>query len=396
MAQNDEKDMKKRDASKKPALKKAKTDMDVAEEPEEKPAEKPKAEESDDASDSAPSDDNLDEDAILKLIPKKYGKRKFLKGVEDVVEKKVKKKKKPAQPKTELMPCMQSKAKENLAKRKAEEEADKPKVKASAKKTISISNPVLKTKRNGLYVRDVATQIKYTGDASRLSLMEQDILNHTGCKWSKIIYPGYKGKADFRSVERTPMSKLSEGLNPVSPMANLADINCFNSDLRVTDQLRSHTKKTEILAEPTAPKAFSAKKESHPVNRLQDLLSHEPTNPFNSITEKDKKVSALQQRIMDGNFSEPRSLIGGFVPTSGKKPTIRRNAFEYGKMDQAVKATTKFEMGLEVVPEKVNERTTVDLLTMSLGSFDKKIKDHRNAKLTETKVKKMVNGSLVS
>jgi hypothetical protein len=26
-----------------------------------------------------------------------------------------------------------------------------------------------------------------------LALMELDILKHTGCKWSKIIYPGYKG-----------------------------------------------------------------------------------------------------------------------------------------------------------------------------------------------------------
>jgi hypothetical protein len=39
--------------------------------------------ESDGDSDSGPSDDNLDESEILKLIPKKYGNKKYLKGIEE-------------------------------------------------------------------------------------------------------------------------------------------------------------------------------------------------------------------------------------------------------------------------------------------------------------------------
>ena len=69
-----------------------------------------KADESDGASDSQPSDDNLDSDEILKLIPKKFGKSKYLKGKEE------EKKKKKAVPKTEkkpknlaVMPCMSAK-----------------------------------------------------------------------------------------------------------------------------------------------------------------------------------------------------------------------------------------------------------------------------------------------
>lgn len=69
-----------------------------------------KSEESDALSDSEPSEDNLDEGEMMKIIPKKFGKKKFLKGVEE-------KKKKPApppepkkkldkKPKTELMPCL--------------------------------------------------------------------------------------------------------------------------------------------------------------------------------------------------------------------------------------------------------------------------------------------------
>lgn len=32
-------------------------------------------------SDSGPSDDNLDDDEIMKLIPKKFGKNKYIRGV---------------------------------------------------------------------------------------------------------------------------------------------------------------------------------------------------------------------------------------------------------------------------------------------------------------------------
>ena len=58
----------------------------------------------------------------MALIPKKFGKKKFLKGVEEKVEKKKKKIKKPKEkkPETELMPCLQSKRKEIDERRKQE------------------------------------------------------------------------------------------------------------------------------------------------------------------------------------------------------------------------------------------------------------------------------------
>ena len=72
--------------------------------------------ESDGASDSQPSDDNLDADEILKLIPKKFGKSKYLKGVEEKKKKKAPKTEvKPKKPQIVLMPCMSAK-KENDAK----------------------------------------------------------------------------------------------------------------------------------------------------------------------------------------------------------------------------------------------------------------------------------------
>ena len=158
-----------------------------------------KDDESDALSDSDPSDDNLDEAEMMKIIPKKFGKKKFLKGLDE-------KKKKPApppepkkkvekKPKTELMPCLQSKRKElDEKKREAKEKEEAAAAKKEAiKKIASISKPVLHTKRNGMHVRDVATQIKYTGDGTQLSLMEIDIMNHTGCRWSRVVFPGFKG-----------------------------------------------------------------------------------------------------------------------------------------------------------------------------------------------------------
>ena len=108
--------------AKKTAVKKSKTEMESQPETEVKDEEKPqvKCEESDEESDSEPSEDNLEDDEIMALIPKKFGKRKFLKGFEEKVEKKKKKPKeiKKKKPETELMPCLQSKRKEIEERRK--------------------------------------------------------------------------------------------------------------------------------------------------------------------------------------------------------------------------------------------------------------------------------------
>jgi len=60
-------------------------------------------------SDSAPSDDNLDNDEIMQLIPKKYQKCKYLRGVAEKKKKTVAvepEKKVAKKPKATLMPCM--------------------------------------------------------------------------------------------------------------------------------------------------------------------------------------------------------------------------------------------------------------------------------------------------
>lgn len=437
-----------------------------------------KSEESDAASDSEPSEDNLDEGEMMKIIPKKFGKKKFLKGVDE-------KKKKPAppaepkkkvekKPKTELMPCLQSKRKElDEKKREAKEKEEAAAAKQAAiKKVASISKPVLHTKRNGVHVRDVATQIKYIGDGTQLSLMEIDIMNHTGCRWSRVIYPGFKGylkpqdKHDMhRSVERNafPAGTVSPNAGRDSLVAS------FNAELSrlVGDGLRSQSKKPQasqemkIVMEAPEKKALSAKKESVGHNRVigdlsdqkvslqqffsaagaasQPVTAGRSVQPFGtSSAGADSKLQSLQQRILDGNFAEPRSLIGGFSAVgqgAKNRQLLRQNAFEYGSAgtgkgkpgDMCIKATTKFEQpksrfegDLETVHEKAHDRSTVDLLTgggdahhiiidekagKRQASKDEKFKrnnvsNKRGASLTNTpagqQVKKMVNGSLVT
>lgn len=181
-------------------VKKAATEP-LVEEKKEEPVEKKKKIEykedeesaSDGASDSEPSEDNLEDDAIMKLIPKKLGKKKYIKGIEEKKKKVVpppEKKVPPKKPKTELMPCMSQK-KERDAKTNRDASM------SATKKVLPVERkppPLITTKmRNGGRQRDVGTQIQYKGDGSNLSLMELDILRHTGCKWSRIIYVGFKG-----------------------------------------------------------------------------------------------------------------------------------------------------------------------------------------------------------
>lgn len=160
------------------------------------------AEDTDAQSDSEPSDDNLDENDIMKLLPKKFGKAKYLKGVMEkkkpvIVEEKKEVKKKP---KATLMPCMSSSKKEREKQAAIKE--------SSNKKQPYVQKTIVTLLRKGGTHRDVGTQIPYNSDGKNLSLMELDILQTTGCKWSKIIYPGFKGvrpshhRESYMSAER--------------------------------------------------------------------------------------------------------------------------------------------------------------------------------------------------
>lgn len=198
-----------------------------------------KADESDAQSDSEPSEDNLKEDEICKLIPKKWGKKRYLKGL-DEKKKKVKKEETPKKiekkPKTMLMPCMSHKKNEDKDKKRDNSENVVKKIKLIQ---YSISKTIASRFRNGAYVRDIATQIKYKGDGKSLSLMELDILNSTGCRWSRVIYPGYKGPK-IETERPTELKELSvEKSKSSNFMNNLSQSNLKTPISKFTNELNS-------------------------------------------------------------------------------------------------------------------------------------------------------------
>ena len=114
-----------------------------------------KDEGSDGESDSEPSEDNLDADQILKLIPKKFGKKKYIKGVDEQKKKKDTAPKTeikvPKKPKTMLMPCMSQK------KEQKEVKSTRNNSESAVKKSLNTFKFISYRLRNGGRQRDVGT-----------------------------------------------------------------------------------------------------------------------------------------------------------------------------------------------------------------------------------------------
>lgn len=105
------------------------------------------------------------------------------------------------------MPCMSM-------KKEKDEKAKNEKNNSTAKKIVkpeiqNIFKQIVTKVKNGGKIREVGTQIRYLGDGKTLSLMELDILRHTGCKWSKIIFPGFKGNIK-PFLDKTELMKTAD------------------------------------------------------------------------------------------------------------------------------------------------------------------------------------------
>ena len=79
--------------------------------------------------------------------------------------------------------------------------------------------------------------------------MEIDILNHTGCRWSRIIYPGFRGyikPQDKQEMLKSGGSCFAGALSPSYGSKETFSAN-FNDELCKLDGqmggLRSHSKK---------------------------------------------------------------------------------------------------------------------------------------------------------
>jgi hypothetical protein len=84
----------------------------------------------------------------------------------------------------------------------------------------------------------VGTHIRYLGDGRNLSLMEMDILRTTGCKWSKIIFQGFKGYLKPQDKDMMYKSPVFDPKIEVSPgVASLSNfMESFNREyVRIVD-----------------------------------------------------------------------------------------------------------------------------------------------------------------
>jgi hypothetical protein len=253
------------------------------------------SDDSDALSDSEPSDDNLEAGEIMKLIPKKFGKQKYLKGIVDRKKQAAlqdEKKEIKKRPKAELMPCMSSSKKE----RNKQPEA--------AVKRPFVPRQVVATMKQGGKQRDVGTQITYTGDGRNLSLMELDILYTSGCKWSKIIYPGYKGV-------RLP---YAEGGLSADQLIKEA----FTKSNRVQAASPSqHLMNTPFKAEGARGPSFIQKQSLSAIQpHYPNSAAKQEFKPFffdqkQATSEQSSKVlQSLQKKIQDSKLSESKCLFG--------------------------------------------------------------------------------------
>lgn len=116
-----------------------------------------------------------------------------------------------------------------------------------APKNESAKKPVFKahTEKKKPRTKEVGTQILYKGDGRNLSLMELDILQNTGCKWSRIIYPGFRGhrsayQGAFLSAEKFKLDCEARGAS-YSPGKVMTFQNTFAQESRTSAmQLRGH------------------------------------------------------------------------------------------------------------------------------------------------------------
>ena len=253
------------------------------------------------------------------------------------------------------MPCM-SAGKKEREKAAKNESAKKPIFKANTEKKKPRSN-------------EVGTQILYKGDGRNLSLMELDILQNTGCKWSRIIYPGFRGhksayQGNFLSAEKFKLDCEGRGAS-YSPGKVMTFQNNFAPERNSSMQLRGHNSTVNSQAPKQAPFENEA------------LIAAQ--NPLLKAPEEEGR-NCLMRKIMETSFDAPRSLMGSAsknYQTVNQGSNKKVSSFE----------VKKFDLGeLETVQERVT-------LPLTDGSLKKKQPMLNST--AQALVKKVINGNIV-
>ena len=125
----------------------------------------------------------------------------------------------------------------------------------------------------------------------------------------------------------------------------------------------------------------------------------------NSEAFEQNQIDKLKKKIIEGNFSEPKSLFKGMDPCSNNsqmKSKLRQYAFDYGqkkilsdsktlsKMDQS--NNNIYDLSLETVQEKVNDKSclTLDVSELMKGR-DRNLAQYN----LNFNTKKIVNGEVI-
>jgi hypothetical protein len=193
-----------------------------------------------------------------------------------------------------------------------------------APKNESTKKPVVKanTEKKKPRTKEVGTQILYKGDGRNLSLMELDILQNTGCKWSRIIYPGFRGHKsaylpNFLSAEKFKLDCEARGAS-YSPGKVMTFQNNFVQERNSSMQLRGHNSTQTQKQAPFQNEALVAAQ-----------------NPAQKASEPEGK-SCLMKKIMETTFNEPRSLMGSAsknYQTMNQGSNKKVSSFEVRKFD---------------------------------------------------------------
>ena len=280
----------------------------------------------------------------------------------------------PKKPKTTLMPCMSQKKDKEKSQRNASESAVK--AKPAAPKLFTF-----KMRDNGAR-RDVGIQMRLVQDGKNLSLMEVDILRSTGCKWSKILYPGFKGY--IKPQDKTDKFNSAEKYSNIQPLSqNMQNLNqfmhSFNQEYnKIVDSVGAGLRNS--CSSTSNEKAMAGK-------------SFVPTVDTTS------NVKTLQQRILEGNFHEPKSLFAkGPVtgaPNSNFSKQNLRFPYEFINSDgKKIHEQKLYNLNLETVQEKASEKQQVSVF--NIDSVDKAGKKARQGSMSHNSVtKKIINGNVI-
>ena len=196
--------------------------------------------------------------------------------------------------------------------------------------------------------------MKYAGDGQNLALMELDILHHTGCKWSKIIYPGFKGNKEkaLKEINDTPISNFLHTMSPTQQSNTV--LHSFNQEFsRRVEETNGSLRRKSSASKTSLENGgnfdnLTLKNQNKPIltnDVIKSSLQREEASERSKLFgppgagegAASQSIMNLRKKILEGNFSEPKSLIGGPDSSHGltpganfRKNKLRLHAFDYG------------------------------------------------------------------